>query len=190
MADLRSNKADIVGESVFLSEAEDGVGITAPIIAKGDFQVAIFSTPSRRDVLQIAEPNELRALTGVTVQHWKVDKQTLDGMGVQSVTTARKMELIPPMIDAGRTDFTLSYLDRPTTEHMGATLTRLDGFRVSLVDERVLVVSPSKPDLLDAFNSRIRASRDERPDPIRAAYIQSGFIVDAYDDWMDVTTLE
>ncbi len=190
MADLRSSNADFIGESVFSTEVEQGVRSTKPVISKGDFQVGIFTTPGRSDVQRLTNPKELQSLIGITVQYWLIDKKTLEGMGIKAVVTARKMEQIPRMIDSGRADFTLSFLDRPTTEHMGRTLTRVDGFRVSLVDERVFAFSPGRSRLIQALNSKIEASRRASDDSIRDAYVQSGFIVDAYNEWTDVTTLE
>ncbi|MEP6021336.1 MAG: hypothetical protein ABJ251_22925 [Paracoccaceae bacterium] len=188
ISDLVEEKADFLGASVFPVKITDGILASDPVLREGEFQVGLFTTPNRTDILSIETQEDLYALTGITERNWDVDRLTLGGMGLQEVVAARKMTLIPSMIAAGRADFTLSYLDRPTTAHMGEELVRIDGFRASMNLERVLAFSPSKAELRDDINAYIRRMRALPGDRIYEAYKNSGFIVDTYEDWLDVTT--
>lgn len=91
------------------------------------------------------------------------------------------------MIEANRADFTLSYLDRTETDHMGSLLVRVDGFRVSLSDDRVFVFSPENSSLHEALNAFVQKNRKGTLDRIKEAYRNSGFIVEDYDAWIDAT---
>ncbi len=188
ISDLTEEKADMLGASVFTIKITDGILASDPVLRLGEFQVGLFTTPNRSDVLGISRSEDLSALTGITERNWEVDQRTLKGMGLQDVVSARKMSLIPSMIAAGRADFTLSYLDRPTTDHMGERLVRIDGFRASMNIERVFAFSPRNGELRDAVNAYISKMRAYPNDRIYQGYKNSGFIVDTYQDWLDVTT--
>ncbi|MEP4194311.1 MAG: hypothetical protein ABJL99_01600 [Aliishimia sp.] len=190
ISDLVEENADFLGSSVFPVKITDGILASDPVLRLGEFQVGLFTTPNRTDILNIENQEDLYTLTGITERNWDVDLLTLGGMGLQDVVAARKMTLIPSMIEAGRADFTLSYLDRPTTGHMGEPLIRIDGFRASMNLERVLAFSPSNAELRDAVNTYIRRMRASPVDRLYEGYKNSGFIVDTYEDWLDVTTPE
>ena len=187
VADLEAGKADFVGESVFRSEAGQVALASDTMIRIGDFEVGVFTTPNRLDVLSTVTQEQLRMLSGITVRAWTIDVQTLYGMGLQAVQTARALASIPPMIESRRADFTLSYLDRTETDHMGSMLVRVDGFRVSFSDERVFIFSPGNTSLQEAMNSFIQTNRQNPVDRIQDAYKNSGFIVEGYEAWIDAT---
>lgn len=187
VAELESGRAALIGDTAFRSEMGDNVLQSEAMLRRDEFQVAVFTTPNRIDVRSISTPSELRRLNAITVKYWEVDKRTLSSMGLRSVVTTRKMSQIPAMIERGRADFTLSYLDRPTIEHMGAPLVRVDGFRVSYAGERVFALSKSNPVLHAALSAFIKKNRAAKPDRIREAYKRVGFISDKYDHWQDVT---
>lgn len=184
---LSAGLADMLGESLFLSETESGVINSDPIIEVGDFQVGVFTTPNRKDVLAINSAAELRKLRGITVAHWLIDLKTLKGMELSSVVTTIQNGLIPGMIENDRADFTLSYLDKTKTLHMGRPLIRVDGFRVSFDDPRVFAFSSKNKHLAEAINEFIRENRAAEIDRIREAYKASGFIVNKYSNWIDAT---
>jgi hypothetical protein len=188
VSDLVEGNADMLGSSVFSTKIEDGVLASDPVLRQGEFQVGLFTTANRDDVLSTESQEDIFRLTGISERNWDVDLLTLNGMGLKDVVAARKMTLIPDMIAAGRADFTLSYLDRPTTEHMGEPLVRIDGFRASMKLERVMAFSQSNSELRDAVNSYIQQMRAAPVDRIYEGYKNSGFIVDTYEDWLDVTT--
>lgn len=186
VAEVEANRADVVGSTLFNSQATGDVARSEATLRKDEFQVALFTTPGRDDIRSIVLPQNLNKLRGLTVKNWRLDREALLRMNLKDVISARKMTQIPQMIAQRRADFTLSYLDRPTTMHMGGPLVRIDGFRVSLNDERVFVVSTSRPELLVAINQFIQLNRDQPVDQIRAAYMQTGFITDKYDHWLEV----
>ncbi|MEP3295759.1 hypothetical protein [Litoreibacter sp.] len=186
-SDLVEGNADFLGASVFSVKVTDGILASDPVLRRGEFKVGLFTTANRHDVLGIESQEDLFRLTGITERNWEVDLLTLNGMGLRDVVAARNMTLIPDMIAASRADFTLSYLDRPTTEHMGTSLVRIDGFRASMNLERVLAFSPSNTELRNAVNAYIRRMRALPVDRLYEGYKNSGFIVDTYEDWVDVT---
>lgn len=183
VAEVEANHADLVGSTLFRSRAIGRVLRSAPTLRLGEFQVALFTAPNRDDVKGIRSDKEIQALRGITVKNWTLDQQALDRMGLQDVLLARKMTQIPQMIAQGRADFTLSYLDRPVTHHMGGALVRVDGFKVSLQDERIFVVSGARPDILAAIDRFIQSRRSQTQDQIRAAYVRAGFITEKYGAW-------
>lgn len=183
--ELRHGRGDLIGESLFSSEVAPEVLFSQPIIALGDFQVGIFTTPNRKNVLSISSAEELRKLRGITVAHWVTDSKTLRGITSSLVTVSRSL-LIPRMIKSDRADFTLSYLDKADTSHMGELLVRIDGFRVSLDDTRVLAFSPKNRHIVDEVNEFIRSNRFTKPDRIRESYRLGGFITDRYNDWTHI----
>ncbi|MEP1521947.1 hypothetical protein [Ascidiaceihabitans sp.] len=187
ISDLVEGNADFLGTSVFPVKITDGILASDPVLRRGEFQVGLFTTANRDDVLGIESQEDLFRLTGITERNWEVDLLTLNGMGLRDVVAARKMTLIPDMIAASRADFTLSYLDRPTTEHMGDPLVRIDGFRASMNLERVLAFSPSNSELRNVVNAYIHRMRALPVDRLYEGYKNSGFIVDTYEDWVDVT---
>lgn len=185
--DLVAGRADVLGDSVFSTRIKDGIRASDPVLRLGEFQVGVFTTPDRQDILGVADKKTLRSLTGITAKNWELDLKTLNGMGLSDVVTARNMSLIPSMIAARRADFTLSYLDRETTDHMGERLVRVDGFRVSLNRERVFAFSPANSRVEDAMNAFIRKNRKASVDRVYNGYKNCGFIVDIYNHWLDVT---
>ncbi|MGB7288190.1 MAG: hypothetical protein WBC71_14770, partial [Salaquimonas sp.] len=188
VVDIENGLADVMGTTMFRTEAVADLSTSVPVLRLGEFQVALFTTPNRDDIKQIKTPDDIRRLRGVTVKHWKLDQRTLKMMEVKDVLTTRKMTQIPKMISQGRADFTLSYLDRPTTDHMGEQLVRIDGFRANFQEERIFAVSKNKPEVLKAIDDYITSNRAKEIDRIRAAYILTGFISDGYNDWIDVSS--
>lgn len=185
VVELGSGRADLIGESLFSSETDPEVIFSLPIIELGDFQVGIFTTPNRKHVLSIKSVEELKKLRGVTVAHWLIDVKTLRNIAPSVVTVSRNM-FIPRLIKGDRADYTLSYLDKAETSHMGEPLVRIDGFRVSLNDTRVLAFSSNNQLIVDEVNEFIRSSRSTKPDRIREAYRLGGFITDDYNKWIHV----
>ena len=186
VADIAAGRADIIGTTMFKAEADGDVLRSEPTLRLGEFQVALFTTPSRRQIKNISTVKELRELRGITVKHWMLDLKTLEGMGLKSIVKANNLTQIPKMIDRGRADFTLSYLDRATTDHMGGPLVRIDGFRASFQDERVFVVAKQRPEILKTINEFLSDSRNQPEDRVRAAHLKIGFISDKYDHWLEV----
>jgi len=184
---LENNLADIIGETKFQADVTPGVIATDAVLELGDFKVGVFTAPNRKDVLAITSQDELRKLRGLTVTHWPIDVKTLHGMGLQSVIATSLEKSISPMIANDRADIFLSYLDRATTSHLGGQLVRIDGFRVTFDDTRVFLVSPKRKDIADAINKFIQKNRASDVDRIREIFKTIGFIVDKYDDWVDVT---
>lgn len=190
IAILVEGKADAIGSSLFktrMADFSDQVNLTRPVISKGDFQVGLFTGPDRSDVLAIRNVKELKKLTGIIVEHWMIDRLTMERLGLKKVITTSKPNGIPKMLNGKRADFTFSYLNRSQTDHLGERMVRIDGFKASLVDDRVLIISKARQDLFDAVQTFIENNSGVENRNIYKAYVHSGFISDQYGDWIDVS---
>lgn len=183
-----NNKIDMVGQSLFESDHRESKNllITAPIIRKGEFQVGVFSTKNRSDILALGENIDVTKLRGVTVKSWKTDQAALNNIGTKQVNLLPTRNLIANFISSGRGDFTLSYLKEPVVTRIGGELIRLPGVKVSFDASRSFILPARNTELFNILQSYIQQQRQQSPDAIRQAYIHAGFITEDYDQWRDL----
>ncbi|WP_415887849.1 hypothetical protein ACMXYO_07315 [Neptuniibacter sp. QD37_6] len=183
-----NNKIDMVGQSLFESDhlEDKNLLITAPIIRKGEFQVGIFSTKNRTDILELGENIDVTKLKGVTVKSWKTDQVALNDIGTKQVNLLPTRNLIANFISSGRGDFTLSYLKEPVVTRIGGELIRIPGVKVSFDASRSFILPARDTQLFNILQSYIKEQRQKSPDAIRQAYIHAGFITEDYDHWRDL----
>ncbi len=190
IASLIQGNADAFGTSLFRSRMADyhtEVHISAPLIAKGDFHVGLFTSPERADVLAVEDLKGLRALTGITVEHWMIDRITMESLNLRDLVTVGKPQSMPPMIAGRRADFTFLSLNSQQIDRLGGMLVRIDGMKVSLQDDRILAVSKKRTDVFDALQAYLKTNNASDNRSIYNAYVKAGIISDKYSDWIDIS---
>jgi len=183
-----NNKIDMVAQSLFESDHQEDENLlfTSPIIRKGEFQVGVFSTKNRPDILELGENIDVTQLRGVTVKSWKTDQAALNNIGAKQVNLLPTRNLIANFISSGRGDFTLSYLKEPIVTRIGGELIRVSGVKVSFDASRSFILPARNPKLYNILQNYIQQQRQKSPDAIRQAYIHAGFITEDYDHWRDL----
>ncbi|WP_415906674.1 hypothetical protein ACMXYX_06945 [Neptuniibacter sp. QD72_48] len=183
-----NNKIDMVGQSLFEGDhrKEENLLITHPVIRIGEFQVGIFSTKNRTDILELGDSIDVTKLRGVTVKSWKTDQAALNNIGAKQVNLLPTRNLIANFISSGRGDFTLSYLKEPVVTRIGGELIRIPGVKVSFDASRSFILPARNTQLFNILQSYIKEQRQKSPDAIRQAYIHAGFITEDYDHWRDL----
>jgi len=187
---ILSGKADVIGQTLFVDDHKpisNNLLFTSPIIRSGEFEVGVFTTRNRLDILGLKTLEEFRKSTGTTVSSWETDKKMMRILGISKLNLVPNRGLIYKVIAAGRSDFTFSYLKEPIVTRIGGELIRIPGVKVSFPQERAFLVSPKHPHLYTALQRFIAKLRGITPDALRHAYIHAGFIAPEYKSWIDLT---
>jgi hypothetical protein len=181
---------DMISQTLFSADhihiSDKSLLVTDPVIRSGEFEVGVFTTRNRPDILKLRNIEDFRQLTGVTVQSWLIDQTIMKELGIQTVSLLNKRGVIAKFIAAKRGDFTFSYLREPVVTRIGGELIRIDGIKVSFHQERSFIVSKSNISLLTAVNSYLRKLRRKEQDEVLAAYIHAGFIAPEFNHWTDL----
>jgi hypothetical protein len=183
---LENHEIDIEGTSKFKKALVDRKLLTSDaLLRQGEFVLGLFTTPNRKEVLSLQTMEELRKHIGVTVEHWKMGRAVMEQINLKKVRFVGKFPHIARAILTKRGDFTFNKLKTPSVGSGDSKILRIDGFKASLPDERVLAISLKRRDIFQAVQNFIKQSR-KPVDQIRKAYIHSGFIALDYENWIDV----
>ena len=182
---------DMISQTMFSADhqhmPENSLLITDPVIRSGEFEVGVFTTKNRSDILKLRKIEDFREVTGVTVQSWLIDQTMMKELGIKNVILLNKRGVIAEFIAAKRGDFTFSYLGESVVTRIGGELTRIDGIKVSFSQERSFIVSRSNYSLFTTLNSYMKKLRNREQDEVLAAYIHAGFIVPEFNSWADLS---
>ena len=183
-----SGQFDMIAQSLFKADHEgiDSLLISKPVIRSGEFQVGVFTTRNRPEILKARTINDFRQLKGVTVRSWKTDHKAIIGMGVTKIALLPSRDLLAKFIQNGRADFTLSYLKEPIVTRIGGELIRIPNVKVSFAESRSFIIPSRNRRLLSIINEYIDTLRSQEQDALRKAYIHAGFITEEYDHWLDL----
>ena len=186
---LAQGEIDILGNTIFASTAKDFPELlrTADVIREGEFEVGLFTTENRRDILSKRSLADFQALTGVTVLNWSGDIRTMESLGLKQVLFAPRRDLLAGMIENRRADFTFSYLKEEIVTRIGGKLVRIPGVKASFIGARAFMIAPQRQDLLSSVNLYLIRQRQQTMDYIRQAFIHAGFIAPEYASWLDLT---
>jgi hypothetical protein len=183
---IESGDIDIDGDSKFkIALGNRSLLVSDTLIRKGEFEVGLFTTANRLEVLKIKTKTELLEKVGVTVKTWKMDRAVMEELKLKKLRFVGKGSHIYRAIHSKKGDFTFSYLKKKTVEQGGGSLVRIEGLKASLPDARVKAISPNRQDIYQAIQQYIQKSR-KPVDLIKNAYIHSGFIALDYENWVDV----
>jgi len=184
-----SGSTDMVAQTLFLSDhSEYNMLITDPVIREGEFQVGVFTTRNRSDILSKRELSEFQKLRAVTVKSWKTDQKAMKNLNIKQVLTLPTRELLSKFIANNRADFTFSYLKEPIVTRIGGELIRIPNVKVSFPDTRSFFIPKRNQALYNALQKQLSALRAQPPDALRAAYIHAGFITEEYEGWTDLSS--
>ncbi|MCP4597567.1 hypothetical protein [Neptuniibacter sp.] len=185
-----SGSTDMVAQTLFLSDHPEynNMLITDPVIRQGEFQVGVFTTRNRSDILSKRELSEFQKLRAVTVKSWKTDQKAMKNLNIQQVLTLPTRELLSKFIANNRADFTFSYLKEPIVTRIGGELIRIPNVKVSFPDTRSFFIPKRNHALHNAMQKQLRNLRALNPDALRAAYLHAGFITEEYESWKDLST--
>jgi len=189
--ELAKGHADLIGHSLFgesltstTSPASSHFLQTQAVIQQGQFNVGIFTSPNQLvKVAKALRDNQLDTLTATTVSAWQLDVKTLQSLGLKSLHLLPHYQLLSANLARKRANFTLLSLGSSTGNK--GLLQRVDGFKVSLNDERVFVVNKSRPDIYTALQNYIIYLRAQ-DDALTQAYRHAGFISDEYQQWKQI----
>jgi hypothetical protein len=183
---IESGDIDIDGDSKFkVALANKNLLVSDTLIRKGEFEVGLFTTANRPEVLKIKTKAELLERIGVTVKSWKMDRAVMEQLNPKQLRFVGKGSHIYRAIHSKKGDFTFSYLKKKTVDQGEGALVRIEGFKASLPDARVKAISTKRQDIYQAIQQYIKKSR-KPVDLIKKAYIHSGFIALDYENWIDV----
>ncbi len=189
--EVSAGRVDMVGTTLFPDDHRhiptEKLFITVPVTRSGEFEVGVFTTRERDDILKLRHAEDFRKLTGVTVKHWLSDQAAMKLACIKNIETVNKRGAIAKFISAKRGDFTFSYLREPVVTRIGGELIRIDGVKASFPQQRSFIISRDNYALYEALDSCIVKMRAIGKDEIRAAYIHAGFIAPEYKNWINLS---
>ena len=183
---IESSEIDVDGGSKFsVALANRNLLVSDALIRKGEFQLGIFTTANRPEVLKVKSKEGLLEKIGVTVKTWKMDRAIMERLNLKQLRFVSKGLHIYRAIYSKKGDFTFSYLKEKKVIQQEGTLVRIEGLKVSLPDARVKAISHKRQDIYEAIQQFIKKSRKPE-DLIKKAYLHSGFFTLDYENWIDV----
>lgn len=171
LAEAIAGRIDLPPQTVWSSELDehgDTLLRSAPVIQAGEWQVGLFTTADRGDVLAVRTLAELRRLKAAAPRGWIEDWRALSAIGFAQLLDVQASDSVFHMIQAGRADVTLrAFSPAPDLGSLpGSAPVRIlpvRGFKVALPAARHFAVSRRHPDAeaivrqLDAGLNRLRA---------------------------------
>ncbi len=185
---------DVVPGSTFFESdmkgQEGNIFISAPIIRKDEFIVAVYMLAEHPQRNRISSLEDLRRLVGITGKSWHRDQEILNDLGVKNIM-APNWEMANYMLEQGRADFVLQPLSAEDGYVINAfkdvMLLPSEGVSVSFPNSRHFVLSkqpPANKALYQALNKGIALFRKEGR--IQKAYVESGFLQPVIFSWKDL----
>ena len=168
------------------SQRHSGMLRSPPLIRRNEYELGIFSTVERSEVLDIVDARSFRSLRGVTVASWAGDIALMRRIVGENLVTVPRRDMIAPAIANRRGDFTFSFLSEPIVTRIGGELHRIPGFKVKVPDERAYYMSVHCTDLLRGFETTFAEWRGRRPDVLVEALTRAGTFSPEYRDWLDL----
>ena len=154
LAEAIAGRIDLPSQTVWASELDehdDTLLRSLPVIQAGEWQVGLFTTANRTDVLGVRSLDQLRQLTAAAPRGWVEDWRALSAIGFKSLLDVQASDTVFHMIQAGRADVTLRSFSREPDlgSQPGYAPTRIlpiPGFKVALPVSRHFAVSRQRPD--------------------------------------------
>ena len=187
---VTSGTYSMLGYSVWKSTVSQhsNLNISLPLVAKGDYQVGLYTMPSNQRAMSTRRFRDLENLVAVSQRGYTVDWETLEGLNLKDIIHTSHWGNMIKLIHSGRADFML--LPFQNTPNMAlvhplpyrndvkeVTLVPIPEVTVYLNDDRVWAINSLRPDgidILQALNKGITQMRQEGI--IRKAFVDSGLI--------------
>jgi hypothetical protein len=170
LAEAIAGRLDLPSQTIWSSELDqhaDTLLRSLPVIRAGEWQVGLYTTESRSDVLAVSTIEQLRGLSAVAPRSWIEDWRALSAIGLKELIDVQNNDGIFPMIEAGRADFTLYIFSTEPDfgwqpSYSPSRILPIRGFKVALPVSRHFAVARMAPDAellvrqLDAGLTRLR----------------------------------
>jgi hypothetical protein len=192
LAEAIAGRLDLPSQTIWSSELDahgDTLLRSLPVIQAGEWEVGLYTTANRADVLAVNSIDQLRELTGVAPRSWVEDWRALTAIGLKELIDVQNNDGIFPMIQAGRADFTLYTFSteadlgsRPT--YSPSRILPIRGFKVALPVTRHFAVARAAPDaqaLVRQLDTGLSHLRDRGA--IKRVFERSGVFEPRVADW-------
>ena len=195
---LLAQEIDVIGQT--LSDSDVSLNLerahlkqsmlrSPPLIRRNEFELGVFTTANRHDILRITDALAFRSLRGVTVASWAGDMALMQRIVNQNIVTVPRRDMLAAAITNTRGDFTFSFLSEAVVTRIGGELVRIPGFKVSVPDERAFYMALRRPALREAFEALFDQLRARKPDALATALAVAGTFAPEYRDWVDLARL-
>jgi hypothetical protein len=156
LAETIAGRIDLPSQTVWSSELDqhtDALLRSLAIVQPGEWQVGLYTTENRADVLAVRSTEELQRLTGAAPRNWVEDWRALSTIGLKELLDVQSSDTdtVLHMIHAGRADITLQRFS--TAPDLGwhpggspAKILPIPGMKVAIGASRHFAVSRARPD--------------------------------------------
>lgn len=192
LAEALAGRIDLPSQTIWARELDEHAQAllrSLPVIQAGEWQLGLYTTENRTDVLAVRTLEQLRGLVGVAPRSWVEDWRVLASLGLKELIDVQNNDGIFPMIQAGRADFTLySFSTEPDLgsqpSYSPSRILPIRGFKVALPATRHFAVARVAPDaqaLVEQLDSGLSRLRDRGA--IARAFERSGVFDQRVADW-------
>ncbi len=192
LAEAIAGRLDLPSQTVWSTEFDaqaDTLLRSSPVIEAGEWEVGLYTTANRADILGVRTIEQLRGLTAVAPRSWTEDWRALSAIGLKELIDVQNNDGIFPMIQAGRADFTLyAFSTEPDLGSLPSfspsRILPIRGFKVALPAARHFAVARTAPGAqelvrqLDTGLARLRGRG-----AIKRAFERSGVFEPRVHDW-------
>ncbi|MCO4798948.1 MAG: hypothetical protein KC484_07020 [Colwelliaceae bacterium] len=158
------------------------VHISLPVIRKGEYVAAIYTSPTNKAVLAINELSDLKNFTAVTTPKWRTDWRILKGLPIKELIQEDEWLSMARMVDLKWVDFILMAFHSTPDQSFtlgNIHLVPVKNIAIDMKDSRHFVISKKHPlgsEAIKAINIGLTQLRIEKR--ISEAYQQAGFFID------------
>lgn len=156
LAEAIAGRLDLPSQTVWSSELDrhaEALLRSAAVVQRGEWQVGLYTTENRADVLAVRSVEELQGLVGAAPRNWVEDWQALGTIGLKDILDVQVSDIdtILQMIHAGRADVTLrQFSPAPDlgwhSSYSPARILPIPNFKVALGTSRHFALSRARPD--------------------------------------------
>ncbi|MFL5332931.1 MAG: hypothetical protein ACJ8H8_07065 [Geminicoccaceae bacterium] len=192
LAEAIAGRLDLPSQTIWSSELDEHADTllrSSPVIRAGEWQVGLYTTENRSDVLAVTTLEQVRGLTAAAPRSWVEDWRALSSIGLKELIDVQNNDGIFPMIQAGRADFTLFTFStepdfgwRPT--YSPRRILPIRGFKVALPGSRHFAIARTTVDaqgLLRQLDVGLTRLRDQGA--IDKVFERSGVFERRVADW-------
>lgn len=172
-------------DSYWLSDAErleNAVFISHPIINKGEYFAAVYTSPKNQKALALRKTEDLKQLTGVSTPKWHTDWQTMSKLPLKQLIQEDEWLSQARIVHMGWVDIMLMpffHDNNGIYQLEQIKLQRIPEVAVLLDDSRHFVISRHHPEGEAAYQAIQRGLQILRKSgQIEKMYRQAGFLID------------
>lgn len=173
-----------------LSERISALYLTTGIIARGEFEAGLYTSPNNLVALSADTLSDVKALKGISSRNWVIDWETLQSIGA-NVEHAESWSDMVSAVLSRNSDYLLAPFQATPDLSLSLTegkLVPIPGVKIGLVGTRHYAVSRQHQQGW-LFNVSLHTGLMElkRNGTVEKAFVDSGFWNKAVRDWMNIT---